>query len=483
MIKSELAMRRAHHPKLLSLQQVDASCSSADDLTAPMTPLASSSSGDAAACASVFSPRDPTTKLLATKDGASASASCGFSSHRLSLPSPTGSSAGDEDEDEDAAGKSGAVKPNTGRWTEAEHQLFLQGLETFPYRAWKKIATLIKTRTVVQIRTHAQKYYQKLEKEEARLKEREQQGPGPSHPHPSLDLPSTPLSAPFTPLAGPQCGSPSSQQQRRPLLRKRKCPPLPSLDAADGMSEDDVTPLPSLPKRMMREKKAAAAHMSPKQKAPMAANKLFADMLDAAHPQPAPRGGLAAFARHQHNAVLLTPSKAPHPMHQMHQMHQMQMLPLDFGDEDDAAAAGSSDAMMLDLSDEKALVDLPYPLDAVGLDTTLSSIDNDDLLQLTEEELDWFSSDASASPASVLAADRTGKDEDAFALGRFPFPAASEEDDECLRLGDELAMADPLSCAPSPGLVAAAAVFADEDDDFVLDPEKFLSSYFTTSQC
>ncbi|OQS01947.1 hypothetical protein THRCLA_05623 [Thraustotheca clavata] len=64
-------------------------------------------------------------------------------------------------------------KPNTGRWTDAEHKLFLKGLECFPYRAWKKIATLIKTRSVVQIRTHAQKYYQKLAKEEAKGKERE----------------------------------------------------------------------------------------------------------------------------------------------------------------------------------------------------------------------------------------------------------------------------------------------------------------------
>ncbi|EQC38342.1 hypothetical protein SDRG_04059 [Saprolegnia diclina VS20] len=64
-------------------------------------------------------------------------------------------------------------KPNTGRWTDAEHKLFLKGLECFPYRAWKKIATLIKTRSVVQIRTHAQKYYQKLAKEEAKGKDRD----------------------------------------------------------------------------------------------------------------------------------------------------------------------------------------------------------------------------------------------------------------------------------------------------------------------
>lgn len=52
---------------------------------------------------------------------------------------------------------------NTGRWTAEEHRLFLQGLEEHG-KGWKKIASLIKSRTVVQIRTHAQKYFQKLAK-------------------------------------------------------------------------------------------------------------------------------------------------------------------------------------------------------------------------------------------------------------------------------------------------------------------------------
>ncbi|KAL3903993.1 MAG: hypothetical protein SGILL_010237, partial [Bacillariaceae sp.] len=57
----------------------------------------------------------------------------------------------------------GAQGENTGRWTAEEHRLFLQGLELHG-KGWKKIAGLIKSRTVVQIRTHAQKYFQKLAK-------------------------------------------------------------------------------------------------------------------------------------------------------------------------------------------------------------------------------------------------------------------------------------------------------------------------------
>ena len=56
-----------------------------------------------------------------------------------------------------------AAAENTGRWTAEEHRLFLQGLEQHG-KGWKKIATLIQSRTVVQIRTHAQKYFQKLTK-------------------------------------------------------------------------------------------------------------------------------------------------------------------------------------------------------------------------------------------------------------------------------------------------------------------------------
>lgn len=62
-----------------------------------------------------------------------------------------------------AAATAAAAGENTGRWTAEEHRLFLRGLELHG-KGWKKIATLIQSRTVVQIRTHAQKYFQKLSK-------------------------------------------------------------------------------------------------------------------------------------------------------------------------------------------------------------------------------------------------------------------------------------------------------------------------------
>eukprot|EP01041_Mallomonas_annulata_P009139 gene9139-18940_t len=50
---------------------------------------------------------------------------------------------------------------NSGRWTKEEHDTFLLGLGLYG-RDWKKVATAIKTRTPSQIRSHAQKYFQKL---------------------------------------------------------------------------------------------------------------------------------------------------------------------------------------------------------------------------------------------------------------------------------------------------------------------------------
>eukprot|EP00548_Thalassiothrix_antarctica_P007662 CAMPEP_0194150242 /NCGR_PEP_ID=MMETSP0152-20130528/42246_1 /TAXON_ID=1049557 /ORGANISM="Thalassiothrix antarctica, Strain L6-D1" /LENGTH=437 /DNA_ID=CAMNT_0038853037 /DNA_START=27 /DNA_END=1340 /DNA_ORIENTATION=- len=54
---------------------------------------------------------------------------------------------------------------SAGRWTPEEHQEFLEGLKIFG-REWKKVAERIPTRTSAQIRSHAQKYFAKLAREE-----------------------------------------------------------------------------------------------------------------------------------------------------------------------------------------------------------------------------------------------------------------------------------------------------------------------------
>lgn len=56
----------------------------------------------------------------------------------------------------------------SGRWTAAEHEAFLRGLRVYG-REWKKVATCIPTRTSAQIRSHAQKYFTKVSKEQQQL--------------------------------------------------------------------------------------------------------------------------------------------------------------------------------------------------------------------------------------------------------------------------------------------------------------------------
>ena len=50
------------------------------------------------------------------------------------------------------------------RWTDAEHQRFIEALDLYG-RQWRKIEEYVGTKTAVQIRSHAQKFFSKLEKE------------------------------------------------------------------------------------------------------------------------------------------------------------------------------------------------------------------------------------------------------------------------------------------------------------------------------
>ncbi|KAL7685995.1 putative SANT/Myb domain, Homeobox-like domain superfamily protein [Plasmopara halstedii] len=64
-----------------------------------------------------------------------------------------------------ATHRKGQTGMNGGRWTDQEHQSFLAGLRLYG-REWKKVAAKIKTRTSAQIRSHAQKYFAKLTRDD-----------------------------------------------------------------------------------------------------------------------------------------------------------------------------------------------------------------------------------------------------------------------------------------------------------------------------
>ncbi len=56
---------------------------------------------------------------------------------------------------------------NAGHWTKEEHEAFLSGLKMHG-KDWTKVAAHVSIRTNTQTRTHAQKYFQKLSKDEVR---------------------------------------------------------------------------------------------------------------------------------------------------------------------------------------------------------------------------------------------------------------------------------------------------------------------------
>lgn len=51
-----------------------------------------------------------------------------------------------------------ARQENTGRWSHYEHEAFLLALQIYE-REWKKVASVVRTRTVMQTRTYAQKFF------------------------------------------------------------------------------------------------------------------------------------------------------------------------------------------------------------------------------------------------------------------------------------------------------------------------------------
>ncbi|CAM8959189.1 unnamed protein product [Rhodiola kirilowii] len=78
------------------------------------------------------------------------------------LASPSAAVLAEEDPDKKIR-KPYTITKSRQSWTEPEHDKFLEALQLFD-RDWKKIEAFIGSKTVIQIRSHAQKYFLKVQK-------------------------------------------------------------------------------------------------------------------------------------------------------------------------------------------------------------------------------------------------------------------------------------------------------------------------------
>ncbi|KAF0700699.1 Aste57867_8753 [Aphanomyces stellatus] len=314
----------------------------------------------------------------------------------------------DESPDEDGDSDSDMprdCKANTGRWTDAEHKLFLKGLECFPYRAWKKIATLIKTRSVVQIRTHAQKYYQKLAKEEAKGKDR---NTGDSHfmMTGSSNFGSSHQSA----ASHADTDSATTRQKAGLNMKKRKF----------SFDENHYTRMPKRKEQMMT--------MTATNAAPVVDTKPTLELLRPPSDLEKSRAKTAEALKRRPVVSFDVP-------------------------------------MIMEYPDEKHLEDYDDSL------SRMTPVNDEDMLQLTDE--DWFSSN------SENALD----DDNVFMTDDVVSPSSSPKKTgngflsvyHCDTSFDFEPETDPYSIFFEDQAAAAAATATDE---FILDPQTFLTCYF-----
>uniref|UniRef100_A0A0D9WT35 Uncharacterized protein n=1 Tax=Leersia perrieri TaxID=77586 RepID=A0A0D9WT35_9ORYZ len=78
----------------------------------------------------------------------------------MAVPAPAGMAGGEEAR---KVRKPYTITKSRESWTEPEHDKFLEALQLFD-RDWKKIEAYVGSKTVIQIRSHAQKYFLKVQK-------------------------------------------------------------------------------------------------------------------------------------------------------------------------------------------------------------------------------------------------------------------------------------------------------------------------------
>lgn len=121
-----------------------------------------------------------------------------------------------------------AKKASSRYWTPEEHARFLEGLELYGQKDIKAISRHVGTRSATQVRTHAQKYYLRIERERAKAE-------GIAlHPSASRDRRSTHKGRPRSRGSGADRGSLSTESVAEPGSRNDMNGSCSSGDGTDG---------------------------------------------------------------------------------------------------------------------------------------------------------------------------------------------------------------------------------------------------------
>ncbi|OEL34041.1 Protein REVEILLE 6, partial [Dichanthelium oligosanthes] len=143
----------------------------------------------------------------------------------MAVPAPLG--------DEDDEGPTRVRKPYTitrsrESWTEPEHDKFLEALQLFD-RDWKKIEAYVGSKTVIQIRSHAQKYFLKVQKN----------GTGEHLPPPR---PKRKAAHPYPQKASKKALQVALPQQASHIMEQGCGTPMDTPTAATDLSANDAFP-------------------------------------------------------------------------------------------------------------------------------------------------------------------------------------------------------------------------------------------------
>ena len=87
----------------------------------------------------------------------------------MATPSPTSASNLKKRSKDDGDRDNEPPPKKVGAWSADEHARFLTGMRMFGRKKWTRVRTVVGTRTLQQVRSHAQKFFAKERRAQQRL--------------------------------------------------------------------------------------------------------------------------------------------------------------------------------------------------------------------------------------------------------------------------------------------------------------------------